>query len=359
MIWQLAAITLSQPLAVFSASTEGFHTYRIPSLLKTSKGALIALAEGRQSQSDAAGNQIVMRVSQDDGRRWSPMQVLAKMDGSLNNPCLVESKPGRLVLHFQFYPAGTHEYDVPAGYQDPRAVRAYQMESQDGGKVWTAPRDITTMVKSETASTLASGPGVGILLERGRRKGRILMPYNQRVGQGSSQRWTVYVAYSDDQGKTWRRGATADQPRNVNANEVQLVELAEGGVMLNARNQAADGQRGVAVSHDQGETFSRIELDTRLIDPVCQGSIVRLAWPKMGSSGAIAFSNPSDAKARRNGQFQISYDEGRTWSRKVLLEPESFQYSCLARLNADQVGILYEKVEQNQYQLLYRVINWN
>lgn len=354
MFLQLTAITLSQPVAVFASPSETFNTFRIPSLVYTSKKTLLAICEGRQSQKDAAKNEIILKRSGDEGKSWLPMQIVAKMDGSLNNPCVVEAKPGRLVMHFQFYPKDAHEFDSALGKNEESSIRGFQVESLDEGLTWSTPRDITNLIKFKESSTIASGPGVGIRLERGRRKGRIVMPYNQRVGK----RWTVYTAFSDDAGKTWRKGTVLDQPTNVNANEVQLVELSEGGVLLNARNQSSGGLRCIAVSHDAGENFSPVELDTRMTDPVCQASIVRLSWPTLGQPGVIAFSNPFDAKNRKNGMLQLSYDEGRTWPRKVLIEPDSFAYSCLTRLSDDRAGILYEKVDQGQYKLLYRTINW-
>jgi sialidase-1 len=263
MILQFAAMLLSQATVVFNSPNDGFHTFRIPSLIKSSKRTLVALCEGRQGLNDAAQNQIILRRSTDDGRTWQPLFRVAKMDGSLNNPCVVEAGKGKLVLHFQHYPSGTHEYDAVPGHSGPKSVQAFQVESSDDGVTWSVPKNISTQVKALDVATIASGPGVGIRLERGRKKGRLLMPYNQRIGQ----RWSVYMALSDDQGKTWRRGATVDQPSGINANEIQVVELAEGGVMLNARNQATGGTRCVALSHDAGENFSRIELDTRLIDP--------------------------------------------------------------------------------------------
>lgn len=353
MILQTAML-LTSATVVFSSPSDGFHTFRIPSLYKSRKGPLLAFCEGRQSQSDAAQNQIVLKRSFDDGKTWRPLQVIAKMGGSLNNPCVVETTSGKLILHFQYYPAGTHEYDAVAGYYGAKVVQAYQMESQDAGATWGKLKALTKEIKNSEAATLASGPGIGIQLQRGRQKGRLLMPYNQRI----DKRWSVYMAISDDQGKTWKRGRLVDQPDDVNGNEVQVVELAEGAVLLNARNQASGGQRCVAISHDGGNTFSRIALDSRLVDPVCHGSIVRLSWPDPNGPGVLAFSNPMDDKSRRNGHIQLSFDEGRTWPQRFLIDPASFQYSCLCSLSEKMAGILYERVTQDQYEIVFRTLNW-
>ncbi|MEZ5162961.1 MAG: sialidase family protein [Fimbriimonadaceae bacterium] len=117
---------------------------------------------------------------------------------------------------------------------------------------------------------------MGIKLERGKKRDASLMPYNQRIGQ----RFTVYAAISDDNGNSWQMGQPATSAPEVHANEVQFVELAEGAILLNARNQASTKMRCVALSHDFGETWTPISLDMNLPDPTCQGSILRSAWPR-------------------------------------------------------------------------------
>lgn len=348
---------------VFASGEDGFNTYRIPALIRTAKGSLVAFAEARASQADAANNAIVTKISVDGGVTWGRMEVCqspnvltpqpplhgmerGSLGGSFNNPCVVETRGGRLVVHFQHYPKDTHEFDVAAGLEGPKVVRGFQTESRDGGLTWSAPKDVTKEIKPPEAVTIASGPGVGIRLERGRWKNRLVMPYNYRVGN----RWWVYCAYSDDDGRHWKRGLRVDQPEEMNANEVQVVELASGDVLLNARNQAKRKERCVALSHDGGATFSPAGFDSRLVDPVCQGSLIRLG------DGVLAFSNPAHASKRENGTVRFSWDEGRTWPSSVFVEPGSFQYSSMVALPANRVGMLYETVVGGQYHIRFKII---
>lgn len=356
-------ITFALAVTVFASGEDGYNTYRIPALIRTSKGSLVAFAEARASQADAANNAIVTKISADGGGTWGKMAVCqspnfltpqpllhgmerGSLGGSFNNPCVVENRAGRLVVHFQHYPKDTHEYDVAAGMSGPRVVRGFQTESRDGGLSWSAPRDITTEIKPPEAVTIASGPGIGIRLVRGRWKNRLVMPYNYRVGN----RWWVYCAFSDDDGRHWKRGARVEQPEEMNANEVQVVELASGDVLLNARNQAKRKERCVALSHDGGSTFSPAGFDARLVDPVCQGSLIRL------ESGVLAFSNPAHATKRENGTVRFSWDEGRTWFSSVVIEPGSFQYSSMFSLLGNRVGMLYETVVGGQYQIRFQTV---
>ena len=353
-------IALAAAITVFASGEGGYNTYRIPALVRTTKGSLVAFVEARASQADAANNAIVTKVSEDGGVTWgklgvcqspilTPQPPLHGMErgsfgGSFNNPCVVENRSGRLIVHFQHYPKDTHEYDVEAGFSGPKVVRGFQTESRDGGKSWSAPRDITPEIKPPDAVTIASGPGVGIRLERGKHKNRLVMPYNYRVGK----RWWVYCAYSDDDGRHWKRGARVEQPEEMNANEVQVVELTSGDVLLNARNQAKRKERCISLSHDGGTTFSPAAFDSRLIDPVCEGSMIRL------DSGVLAFCNPANQTKRENGTVRFSWDEGRTWPSSVVLEPGSFQYSSMTALPENRMGVLYETVVDGAYHIRFQ-----
>ena len=345
-------LALAIAVTVFASGEDGFNTYRIPALIQTSKGRLVAFAEARASQADAANNAIVTKISEDGGVTWGKMAVCQSPSkvlngGSLNNPCVVESRSGRLIVHFQQYPKDTHEFDVAAGLEGPRVVKTFQTESKDGGLTWSLPQDLTRQIKPPEAVTIASGPGIGIRLQRGRHKNRLVVPYNYRVGN----RWWVYCAYSDDDGRHWKRGLRVDQPEEMNANEVQVVELRTGEILLNARNQAKRKERAVAISEDGGATFAPAAFDPRLIDPVCQGSIIRL------SNGYLVFSNPAHAAKRENGMIRFSWDEGRTWPLSSSIEPGSFQYSSLVELPANRVGVLYETVANGAYQILFKTMS--
>jgi sialidase-1 len=345
MIAALLFGLISQETVVFQSGEDQFDTYRIPSLLRTSKGTLLAFAEARESENDAANNSIVLKTSMNQGETWSSQTVIAKpKGGSFNNPCVVQSG-SKLILHFQHYPKGTYEYNVEPGFAGARIVSAYQIESQDDGKTWTSPKDITTQVKPSKAATIASGPGIGITLNH--HNGRILMPYNFRAGN----RWWVYAAISDNQGKTWHQGNFPVSQKGVNANEVQMAELSDGTIFLNARNQGSIRARCIAKSKDGGENFTPIQIEPNLIDPICQGSLIA-----DNERQTLYFSNANSEKARENGTIWRSKDQGKTWKRVADRISGSFQYSSLQLLSPRNLGILYERVKDKKYQIMFKKI---
>lgn len=321
---------------------ERYAIYRIPALLATRKGTLLAFAEGRETAGDQSANDIVLR-RRDRGGAWGPMVVLADMGkDALNNPCAVQASDGRIWLMFQRYPAGKAEYRVPTGRTGDGISRTYTIWSDDDGASWSQPRDLTLDLKPGWARTVASGPGNGIELSKGRHRGRLLIPFNM----GDASGWRVFAAISDDRGKTWRMGDLCPRLAGTNPNEVQFVELTDGRVMMNARNQAATRQRLVGYSSDGGDTWTTPMPDLNLIDPVCMGSIIRVG-------DALAFSNPADPQRRVNGVLRFSFDEGKTWPKSLVIEAGEFAYSALCPLPGGRVGCLYEAPEKGAYRIKY------
>jgi sialidase-1 len=335
-----AAGPLFEETDVF-VSGDGYPTYRIPSVVVSGRGTVLAFGEGRQGAGDHTANDLVLRRSRDAGRTWAPMQlVAADRPNVLVNPTAVEDRgSGRLWLMYQRYPAGAAERQVERGYEGERICRAFVVHSDDDGRTWSPPREVTRSVKRPEAGSLASGPGVGIQLRRGAYRGRLVVPFNE----GPWGEWQVYAAYSDDGGSTWRYGEPAPDHVEGMGNEVQVVELADGALLLNARNQGGARCRKVATSRDGGRTWSPLTDEPALIDPVCQGSIVRHGDPLDGRRSRLLFANAASATRRVNGTVRLSYDEGQTWpaSRTVYAGP--FAYSCLTALADGTIGLLYER----------------
>ena len=344
---------------VYRSGMGGYHGFRIPSALTTEKGTILAFAEGRpQSLTDAGGNDLVLRRSSDGGRTWSEMQVIAE-DGphSLNTPCAVQVREtGRIILFYHRYPAGTNEQKVEPGLEGDRICRALMITSDDDGLTWSEPRDITRQVKRPTVVTsFSTGPGVGIQLRRGPHKGRIVMPTNQ---QGPRHEWNLFAIYSDDGGESWAYGELAPNPGKGWGNEVQAVELVDGRVMLNARVQGGNKCRKVATSSDGGETWTPLREDPVLIEPVCQGSILRLSDPLDGRRSRILFSNPASQTGRRNGAVRLSYDEGKTWAVSRVICPEPFAYSSLTVLPDGTIGCLFEADQYRSIRFARFKLDW-
>ncbi len=349
-----------ESIVVFAAGENGYPSIRIPSLLATRRGTLLAFAEGRAAETDQAANQVILKRSTDNGRTWGPLRVIAR-DGknSLNNPCAVEDLPsGRILLMVQSYPEGRKEFNghLKPGIKGPDIERNYQLTSDDDGATWTGLKDITETTKAADAITIASGPGVGIQLERGHHRGRLIMPFNQRVGPF----WDVRADFSDDHGATWRLGDVVPGARGVNAkgratsvvNEVQMVELEDGSVRMNSRRADDKPYRKTAISHDGGQSWSKVEQVEELPDPACMGSILRYGFASGGEKGRIIYSGP-EGPGRMNGILRVSYDDGQTWPKSSLTFSASpFAYSCLARLHDRSIGILYETGKKRAYETI-------
>jgi sialidase-1 len=342
---------------VFVGGKDGYPGYRIPALITTKRGSLLAFAEGRASLRDHAENDIVMKRSNDGGETWGPLQLIDE-DGTnaLNNPtAVVVRETGRIILMYQRFPNGFDEHNAEPGYDGPRICRAFMVHSDDDGVTWSEPVEVTRQVKRPTeATSTATGPGIGIQLARGTYARRILMPFNQ----GPYGKWKVYAAFSDDAGKSWRYGETAPEGTKGHANEVQFVELNDGSVMLNARNQGGDKHRKIAVSRDGGMTWSPTQDDTALIEPVCQASLLRHPGNADPTKDVFLFANPATQTGRTNGTVRLSRDEGKTWPAARVLYAGSFAYSCLASLPDGSVACLFERDHTKKISIVRFTVNW-
>jgi len=342
---------------VFVGGEEGYHTYRIPSVLATNDGTILAFAEGRASKSDHAENDIVLKRSLDGGNTWSFLQIIAS-DGEhcLNNPTAVQVREtGRILLMYQRYYTGFDEHKAEPGYEGEKICRTYVIHSDDDGATWSEPGEVTREVKREIIVTsTATGPGVGIQLSQGPFTGRIIMPFNQ----GPYGKWKVYVAYSDDQGKTWEYGEVAPENSDGLGNEVQVVEIPDGSIMLNSRSAFGKKLRKQAFSHDGGKTWSGLVDHPELPEPQCMGSIIRYSFGSDGEKSRILFSNPASQEKRTNGTIRISYDEGKTWPVYKLIHTGFFAYSCLTKIDDKKVGLLYEKEEYGKITFAVIGMEW-
>ena len=327
---------------VFVGGQEGFPTYRIPAIVRALDGTLLAFAEGRASKRDQAHNQLVLKISRDGGRSWGSLAIIAA-DGtnSLNNPTAVVLRgTGRVLLVYQCYRGRFAEFSVVPGYEGEAVCRTWIIYSDDQGRTWSSPREITRGVKRPTeATSSAAGPGIGVEMAGGPHPGRVIIPFNE----GPPGHWHVYAAYSDDQGATWHRGAAAPETAYTGANEVQMLELPGGRLLLNARNQAGSHQRRVAASDDGGETWSPLVDDPAVVEPRCQAAFLRHPVSTNATEDVLLFSNPASPTKRENGRLRVSRDRGRTWSAGKLIYAGSFAYSGLVSLDPATVGCLFER----------------
>jgi sialidase-1 len=160
-----------------------------------------------------------------------------------------------------------------------------------------------------------------------------------------------HIFYSDDAGKSWKLGGSAGH----HTNECLVVELSDGRLLLNLRTYAGrdggqanhDRMRAIATSPDGGETWSPLEYDAMLVEPICQASLIAVSGAD--EKLALFFSNPAHRSARRQLTVRASDDEGRTWSRSLVLHAGPAAYSCLAALPEGALGCLYEAGEKEPY----------
>ena len=218
--------------------------------------------------------------------------------------------------------------------------------SDDDGLTWSAPQDTTTTTKRPLrATTIASGPGIGIQLSRGPHKDRLIIPFNE----GPWGRWQNYAVFSDDAGKTWTYGD--DVPgalvpdgkggQRSQINEVQFAELSDGSVLLNSRQFAGDKVRRSSVSNDGGKTWSTVGGFAELTDPSCMASMIRYSFPDAGKPGLLLHSGPDSTK-REKGTIYLSPDDGKTWPVKRVLYSGPFAYSVLTRFGDGTIGCFFE-----------------
>ena len=321
-----------------SPEKDGYASFRIPSLIVTKRGTLLAFCEGRRhGAADTGAIGLVLRRSMDGGRTWETLQTVWE-DGSntCGNPCpVVDAKSGAIVLLMTHNDGADHEAQIMAGTsKSPRTV--WVTRSEDDGKSWSAPREITASVKRPDWTWYATGPGVGIQLLQGPHRGRLVIPCDH--AEAGTKLYGSHTIFSDDRGATWQLGGSCPQ---TSTNECQVVELSDGRLMLNMRSaDKSHKERGVCFSADGGATWQDFRHEAALIEPICQASLI--AMRRAGRHPVLLFSNPADTAARRNLTLRLSRDDGATWLLARTLTPGPSAYSCLAALPDGAIGCLYE-----------------
>ncbi len=326
---------------VFVGGEGGYDTYRIPALAISLKGTLLAFCEGRKNgKADYGDIDLVLRRSLDHGLSWQPVQVVVN-DGekTCGNPCpIVDRKTGDIVLLITKNNANEREAQIMKGEAAPRTV--WVMRSSDDGVTWSDPVDISAQTRKPEWRWYATGPCHGIQLA----DGRMVAPCDHSTGPAKEEMHS-HVILSDDGGETWRLGGELEG----RTDESTVLELGDGALYLNARNTRNTRCRAYAVSKDRGLSWGPVADDAALIEPVCQGSVLRVGGTSTNGKGGVAFSNPASAK-RENMTVRLSFDECKTWPASRSLWPGPAAYSDLVVTADGQVGCLYERGEKNPYE---------
>ncbi|MEU6372298.1 exo-alpha-sialidase [Streptomyces sp. NPDC046909] len=334
---------------LFKASQDpGYACFRIPAIVRSTDGTLLAFAEGRVLNcGDAADIDIVLKRSTDGGRTWGPLRVVNDGGGDTHgNPApVVDRETGRILLAETYNTGRTDSgsCDIPCD-RTPRL-----QYSDDDGLTWSAPRDLSDeILPPEWNSWYATGPVHGVQLTRGRHAGRLVLGVNTESWDGSrvSANHAALIV-SDDGGDHWRVGArdswpiAADGTFRQKPSELTLVERADGSLLVSGREQDGTdlGHRGQTVSRDGGDSFvSPFRALPDLYTPQVQGSMVRLG-------GRLLLACPADPDRRRTMMVRSSYDGGRTWDsvdRGTVVTADWSGYSDMAPIGHDTVGLLYE-----------------
>lgn len=334
---------------LFQQGMDGYACFRIPALVKTNSGALLAFAEGRKNScSDTGDIDLVMRRSDDNGSSWDPIEII--WDGGENvcgNPApVVDRKTGTIWLLSTWNLGSDHESRIiNQSSQDTR--RVFVLHSDNDGKSWSGAREITNETKLENWTWYATGPVHGIQLEKGKNKGRLLIPCDHI--EAGTKHYYSHVIYSDDHGKNWHLGGSTPQHK---VNECTIAELDNGDLILNMRNyDRSKRSRKISISKDGGESWGNIYPDDQLPEPICQASILKSTW-KVSSQSLYFFSNPASETAREKMTLKISYDQCKTWPRSIVLHNGPAAYSDMVVIKKNVLGCFYEAGNESPYETI-------
>ena len=365
VIFSCFASTLSaqqKPVVVFQAGESGYHTFRIPAIIRHASGSLLAFCEGRKANSSDFGDiDIVMKRSEDGGRTWGPLQVVVdRADSQACNPAPVFDQldtrypKGRVLL---FYNTGNQPENTIRKGIGMREV--WFIASVDGGMSWQTPVNITAQVHHPVAleptgadwRSYANTPGHALQIIQGPFRGRIVVAANHSAG-APLPRFKDYQAhtfFTNDHAQSFTLGSNVSFK---GSNESMAAELANGGVLLNSRNQSGDVRaRIISRSNNGGVTWDTTYYERSLIDPVNQGAVLTLGLKK--GKAIIVSSHTQDSLRRNHLMLHLSRNDGYNWEPVTMIDAieastpiDYTAYSDLVQITKHQLGILYER---NQY----------
>jgi sialidase-1 len=360
---------------VRAAGQDGADTYRIPGIVTTNSGALVAVYDIRYNNSKDLQEDIDIGMSRstDGGRTWEPMKVIMDMGefGGLPQNLNGTGDPSILYDHFTntiwvaaLWMSGSSPdkmlwWASGPGMTPQETGQFMLVKSTDDGLTWSEPVNITRQVKDPAWQLLLQGPGRGITLD----DGTLVFPAQYKADLGvkaiDGGQYTCHstIVYSKDRGDTWVIGSGAKS----NTTEAQVVQLSDGTLMLNMRddrNRSDKGEsngRAVAVTSDLGQTWTTHPTSNSVLpEPNCMASLIAEDLKIDGVTRRVLFfSNPDDKSSRINMTVKMSRDEGMTWPAENAVElysPQCYGYSCLTMVDEDHVGILYEGTKELYFQ---------
>jgi len=334
---------------------DGVHSYRIPGLATTTYGTLLAIYDVRRESSvDLQGDiDVGLSRSTDGGKSWERMKIIMDMkewgdkseaENGIGDPSILvdpftntvwvmalwaHGKPGQMLWN-----------SSESGMSPEETGQLMLVKSEDDGVTWSRPINITSQIKNPKWKLMFNGPGKGITMRDG-----TLVFAGQYKDENDMPHSTII--YSRDKGETWEISAGAKS----NTTEAQVVELNDGSLMLNMRDNRG-GSRSVATTSDMGKTWTEhASSRSTLIEPICMGSLITYPENRTSQDASwLFFSNPSATDARKNITIKASADQGGSWpdDHQVLLDSGTgWGYSCLSVIDEKHLGILYESSQAN------------
>ena len=352
---------------VRAAGQDGCDTYRIPGLITTNAGTLIAVFDNRYNNSKDLQEDIDIGMSRstDGGQTWEPMKVNMDMGehgglpqnlNGIGDPCILYDHITNTVWVAALWMSGSAPdkmlwWASQPGMTPQETGQFILVKSTDDGVTWSEPKNITGQIKDPSWQLLLQGPGRGITLS----DGTLVFPaqFKKDIGvkalDGGQHTCHSTIVYSKDGGESWQIGTGA----KPNTTEAQVVELSDGSLMLNMRDdrnrtdKGATNGRAVSVTRDLGQTWTgHPSTNSALPEPNCMASIITSELVFDGvKKRVLFFSNPNDKSSRIRMTVKASLDEGMTWPPEywiTLFRPAGYGYSCLTMVDKDHVGILYE-----------------
>lgn len=337
-------------IGVRQAGDDGSAAYRIPGLVTSNRGTLLGVYDIRYNSSVDLQEKVDIGVSRstDKGQTWEPMRIamtfgetggLPHAQNGVGDPSILVDEKTNTIWIVATWTHGmgngrAWNNSMP-GMTPDETAQLMLVKSEDDGKTWSQPINITSQVKNPSWYFLLQGPGRGISMQDGTLVFPIQFIDSTRIPNAG-------IMYSKDRGKTWHLHNLA----RTNTTEAQVAEIEPGTLMLNMRDNRG-GSRAVAITKDLGKTWTEHPSSRKALqEPVCMASLLKVeAKDNITGKPLLLFSNPNTTRGRHHITIKASLDNGLTWSpsQQVLLdEGESWGYSCLTLIDKETIGILYE-----------------
>lgn len=332
------------------AGDDGSASFRIPGLVTTNYGTLLGVYDVRYNSSVDLQERVDIGLSRstDKGQTWEKMRIpmsfgeeggLPSSQNGVGDPSILVDEKSNTVWVVAAWCHGMGNqrswWSSHQGMDKYITAQLMLVKSEDDGKTWSKPINITSQVKKPEWFFLLQGPGRGITMSDGTLVFPIQFIDETRVPNAG-------IMYSKDNGKSWNIHNLA----RTNTTESQVVEIEPGVLMLNMRDNRG-GSRAVSITNDLGRTWTEHSSSRKALrEPVCMASIINAkAEDNVLGKDLLIFSNPDTTSGRNHITIKVSLDKGATWlpEHQVMLdENEGWGYTCLTLVDKETVGILYE-----------------